>query len=408
MVACSTNGTAVTDSLTDCQSNEALIRGLWGTNLVISLVFFVLVHMNMSKLWKKHNSLAKEARTRGSRYSVYQNKGLFANIPYAYFGMTAQIAFAILKLIDPNMHIGLSWGLTVLWWIQRTCFYFAGDTFQPNLLASLLRTQRGLENVTKWNFRASYLHFFIATGIQVTALPPLLMGNPSVFNPTTGLVSVGAQLNVYALAMLFLMVESYFLKIKVIQILDHSYSLTKDAKTKRIRDKLSKVQDEMVKHAFTQFFLYLVFGVLPFTWRFHDYLLACSWIFVPIAANGLTKSIVQQQEKRSTGTRGSIDDTVESPGPAAALASDRRPHSPSDDPANDNKPMYVHGLELEPKQSTVVSSLEVYSQVSDGVPLVASPKESSSAKRLLRALTPSSRNKANNKNNEFEVEEATN
>lgn len=330
----------LTSSNTDCQMNLILIRVLWGINLFVNIVFYFPIVRNMLSLWQKHKKNALEARTRGKVYSIRENKGLFSNLPYVCLGWWAQTAMAIMKLVDPDQHIGVSWIATILWWIQRTSFYFAGDTFQPALLASLLKSQRNLDHLVARNFLAAKIHFFFAVAVQFMAIPPLVV-QVNEFDPQVSFASVGLLLNIYAAAMFFLCMQARYLKKEVIRILDQSIALSKDEKTKKIRAKLSNVQDELVKHALLQFGLYLVFGVLVFTWRYHDYLIACSWIFVPITARGVTNSIVHDNDKSSEN----VSEPVRSKKDAA----------PGSDNQNssfyDNKPMHIYGLELDPDTS---------------------------------------------------------
>lgn len=349
--------------------------------------------------------MVKSSREKGGRYRLVDNKGLLAMTPFvtvAWFGMGG---YAIMKLIDPSQAIGQSWIATILWWMGRTPFYWAGDTFQPHLLRSLLLSQRNMDDLIRSTFIVSYAHMAVCVMAQFAVIPVLVMSYDP-FDPSAGLAGVAVYLVSFSVGFFFLSLRTMSLAQKIDGILEKSYQLTKDEKTNRIKIRLYDGQSHLGKQAFIQAMVYMIFGGVPFFWRYHAYLLPCSWIMVNLASKRLIGSIVQEDdEKKSTGSGG-----MQSPDTKrkqlAAVAGEDNDSSANSSVYEGTQKMHVYGLDLYPELSngsatvTVGSSEAVTSdaadsqdgriqnhqvaQVRSGVSVRTSP-----AMRVIRAMTPS-------------------
>ena len=393
----------MTSSLTDCQINTDAIRILWAICLAESVLLFVFTLRYYISLYRKHLRIQAEARSRGTKYTLFQNKGLLAVTPYIYVSFPAHTAFAIMKIVNPDATIGSSWLATILWIVFRLAYYLSGYIMQPNLLDSILKSQKNLAGVLRSNWIAAGTHLFFATTAAITAIPVNALGIANPFFPVEGLISVAVYLLVHSLTFGFQSLQCKYLEITVNKILDQSYLLTKDERTKRIRDKLTNVQNAFFKITFFQFFIYFIFGVLVFTWRYHQYLLVFSWFLPPITLIQVVRSIHHEDSPRSSSKKNSIQDKS-----SPNMNNQRKmivnvnnlENAASAETNDEGKPMHVYGLELDPKpdstlkqESTltedyvsVVTDKEAIAPLQTQNPLKQRP---SPAMKLLRALTPS-------------------
>ena len=408
----------MTSSLTDCQINTVAIRILWAICLTESILLFLITIRYYLSLYRKHLRVQAEARSRGTKYTLFQNKGLLAVTPYIYVSFPAHTAFAIMKIVNPDATIGSTWLATILWIIFRLAYYLSGYILQPNLLESILKSQKNLAGVLRSNWIAAGVHLFFATSAAITAIPVNALGISNPFFPVEGFISVAVYLLIHSLGFGMQALQCKYLEITVNKILDQSYHLTKDERTKRIRDKLTNVQNSLFKVSIFQFLLYLVFGVLVFSWRYHQYLLLFSWMLPPLTLLQVVRSIHHEDTPRSSTKKNSVQDKS-SPNPnndrKMIVNINNLENAVSSEINDEGKPMHVYGLELDPKpdsslkqESTLTE--EYSSAVTDKDPIASFQTENplkqrpSPAMKLLRALTPS---RKKNPGEKFNFDEST-
>lgn len=102
------------------------------------------------------------------------------------------------------------------------------------------------------------LHLFVTSAISIAAIMPLAIES----SPTSrvGMISIAIFFNVTAVAMLFLGIQGAYIGSKVQHILGRSYELTKEARTKRIMDKIAVNQRQIRATGIIQFLIYGIFG----------------------------------------------------------------------------------------------------------------------------------------------------
>jgi hypothetical protein len=118
----------VTNSALDCQINDTLVRVLWGLFLLYHVVVFIKYFSKLRWLWEKHATLVQKHKTVGKNYRLWQNKGLFAFLPYVLVGWGCQTIYALTKIIDQSYKLGDSVFVTILYILWRSTFYFACDS----------------------------------------------------------------------------------------------------------------------------------------------------------------------------------------------------------------------------------------------------------------------------------------
>jgi hypothetical protein len=390
---------------------------LWGINLLANTVFFFPIMKNFRLILAKHQSQAAAARTRGALHRLSDNKGLFTCMWYVMFGWAAQEALAIVKLVNPAFHLGFDWLPTILWMITRLTFYFGSDFFPAYLMASLLRSQRNLDHVIRNNFWIMAFHMVLMVIGAATTLPATIaqtIGQYDEFAPTVSLISIGIYLNLQAVGFAGLTLQYRFVERTLNRVLGESFQLTRDERTKKIRDRLVAMHSYQAKIATGQSFVHLVFGVVPMLWRYHDYWLAISYTLLPIASNRMLASIVSDDDKKTTDVSSNT-----SPSGPAARKKIPEPNDSSVVDSSDRAPV-IHGLDLDPLQNQmsvfnpsdntigsesagVNSELEQLQPKDGRVEVKKSP-----AMKIFQALTPSRSAKGSKGKFDFPEEELKN
>lgn len=80
------------------------------------------------------------------------------------------------------------------------------------------------------------------------------------FFPVVGMVSVAVFFLFTSLAMLFFGVQCAYISRKVSHILEESYMISKDPRTKTIKDKIMNFEKASSNQGFLQFVVYGMFG----------------------------------------------------------------------------------------------------------------------------------------------------
>jgi len=269
----------------------------------------------------------------GKKYRLRDNKALFALLPYCSIGWPCQLIYAIAKLSNQSYRLASSVLLSVLYIVWRSTFYFTGDSFQPNLLESLLRSQRNLDHVISVNHKLCQLHMMISILASITVIMPLVLSqNP--FDPTVGMTSVVVFFQMCALGFVFWGFQAKYVSIKVQSILEESFSVSKDSRTLKIRDKIVSSQEKHVKQAVLQFTVYCLFGSFPYLWNKHDYLLPFAWAAADFSINAFIQSLVHEEKENpnkrlrgstlpdqsgGTGSMKGADDAAIAPGDSAMV-----------------------------------------------------------------------------------------
>jgi len=331
----------VTNSLLDCQINVIAIRVLWCIFLAFHIVYTAVVEVpKLRWLWRKHQGVVDKHRVSGKKYRIWENKGLFSMLPYLTIGWTAQLIFAIVKIVDQNYKIGSSVLVTIMYILWRTTFIFCPDTFQPALLASLLKTERNLDHIIELNRKLSLVHMIVFMSSSIlTIIPMVIKQDP--FRPIVGVVSFVLFCAIASLTMLALAVQAFFVEKRVQKILVGSFALSKDARTAKVMSKIALNQRDVIKGGLTQAFIYGAFTVFPYLWNKHDYLVPFSWIFATVQIKRVMDSLIQEDGNVNQSTDAKSQPIV----PVGSnLVS-------SIDVDTDPKQMAIYGLTLDPLAS---------------------------------------------------------
>lgn len=298
----------VTNSLLDCQINVILIQVLWALYLAFHLGSFVRTFPKLKWLWNKHKSIVARSKAAGRKYTIWDNKGLLSLVPYYCLGYWCQIVYAITKLVNQDYKLGGSVHMSIMYILWRITFYFTADNFNPGLLASLLRSQRDCDHIISLNNRLSLAHFVLINLTSIAVIIPMVIADDPFF-PVVGMVSAAVFFLTSSLAMLFFGVQCAYISRKVSHILEESYIISKDPKTKAVKDKIMNFEKTSSNQGFLQFVLYGLFGAFPYLWNKHDYMLPFAWFAATLTVMRCSNTLVHEEaDKSQSGGRGSLSD----------------------------------------------------------------------------------------------------
>lgn len=285
----------VTSSLTDCHVPTVAITVLWAVYLVIHVLIALTYVPRVRYLVGKHKTLADSAKQKGRQYKLTHNKPLLALVPYFVLGWPMQLVYAAYKLANIRTYLAQDVVLTVTYILWRTTFFFAIAYFQSNFLASLLTNEKKMQQVVRQNFFMTKLHFVVMTLLSVCLIVPAAVGeNP--FNPIVGMWSVAVFLLLTSVGMLLIGVHATFVKKQVVDILERSFAITHDIKTRKLCDRFTKFQSHNVRTAYLQFVIYGFYGAFPFMWNKHEWLVPIAWVPVVYTIKQCLDSLIENAD----------------------------------------------------------------------------------------------------------------
>jgi hypothetical protein len=289
----------ITTSQTNCQISNDIIRAMWAFLMFFTLVIWFAAYPKTKLLYGKHEEKVVKAKSQGKVYRLWHNSGFFSIVVFQFIGFPFLWAMCILKLADPNLHIGTDWAPTVLWWIVRFFVYFCTFTIQPALLASLLRGTRNLESIITAHRILSYLSFIGAVSAQFVILWPITT-EVDPFNPQPGYYSLIIYGTLFGSSMIAAAAQALYIERKIVSALNQSIAVAKDDKTRKIKDKLSSMQSTFRRTMLLQATIFIFLAAAPFMWCLHDYFLPISWLAIgPLMLKSLTSIMMDEAEKKS-------------------------------------------------------------------------------------------------------------
>lgn len=102
----------ITSSLTSCQISYVIIRVMWALLLALGVFTYIRVFPQVRFLVNKHTAVVAKYKATGKRYGLRDNKALSNLLIMSIFGMPSLIAMCILKLAQPDLHVGAQCSLS--------------------------------------------------------------------------------------------------------------------------------------------------------------------------------------------------------------------------------------------------------------------------------------------------------
>lgn len=286
----------------DCQVFEPAILGLWSLNILLALNFARRSIPRINTRWKAYKVTRDTQLARGKKYGIKNNRALIANFIFILVNVPGIILFAIIRMAKPDERIGVTVLITIVFCIVKVSFYASSWFFQPALFGTVLKGSGksglkaiGIKPLIKLNDRLSLAQAVISAGGGF--LPFFSIGASSEDAQVIWFI----YCMLTALGLVWLFLQSYYVKVKAIEVLDQSYSISKNEKTKKMRKRIVDMQNSALVNAPIQFMIYIVWGFYAFLWNKHDYLLPISWVSMLLMGKKMAFTAVRDSRTTSKG-----------------------------------------------------------------------------------------------------------
>jgi len=315
---CNTGYTGRSDLLNfegkDCQINELAITILWAFNVAWSFFFYIRSLPRIRLRVNQYLATRKLRIDQGLKYPIYKNRGVIATLVGATLGIPSVIAFGILKLVVPELRIGLDFAPTLLHALARTGFYVAVYFFQPSLFSTLLQSK-------KYKAKARNLILINEWGTLFVCSVSVLLG----FTPFATLYASDNGTGDVAIAVWFVLqmgtvlmlvclcVQAVYLYRKVKKVLAASYSAVQSKRVLKIKNALLGMQLSAGIQALCQGIVYSALCFWTFMYGKYDYYLPIGWLayaymikkiaFTAVAADDTTSKVSQNSTEDSKNSK---------------------------------------------------------------------------------------------------------
>jgi len=281
----------------DCQHGETPVRILWGINLFFQIFFLAKGTPLFLTRWHQFRDTQKQKIASGRKYTIWNNRGLVACLAFLFVCAPSMIAMAILRLVDTNERVGLTYGATILFTTTKLGFYFAVWAFQPALLSTILKGKASTQHLVKVNDVGSAI---LCTFAAIVGCLPLISLFGSDGTDTLAVVVYYLTIGGTWFQLVLLFLQARYVKRKVAKALDASYSTSKNQRIMDIKIGLVGIQKENIRQTIVQGTLFMLLTVFPFFYNRHDYWLPASTIGYALVGYKLAKTTVRDTNGSTT------------------------------------------------------------------------------------------------------------
>ncbi|GBG31999.1 Teneurin-2 [Hondaea fermentalgiana] len=257
-----------------CDVSDVAVHVLWFINFA-SLAWSIgsTRHIIHSR-WKRHWEQVEKHEARGQRYRIRDNRGLLAILVFLVLDAPAGFLLGIIMMATEDQRVGLSWGVTILFFLVSLGFYLMVFFFQPQLLALILRGCRAKESVVQAakNWGLASLSF----SIIAAALPFITL----LFSDGRDVTAQAVYMSYFSLNVVALTVygtQAFGIQYKFNQLMSEN-DVRKDSASDQIRKRMVSFQRVILFQATVQGVIFLTFLLIPYFYNKHEYFMPISWI----------------------------------------------------------------------------------------------------------------------------------
>lgn len=270
-----------TDGL-DCQLQIVVFQGIWGGLLVLHILGQIVSLPKCLQRYRDYKARKDQLQMRGQSYPITKNRGLMTILCYQLVVTPGLIAMCILKIVDTDQRIGVTFGVTFLFFVIKTGFYGATTLFQPALIKTMLRgngfgNKEKINKIVRVSNTAAIINFISSSLISLLPFVTLYAAEGEI-TPLSELVWI-----LYLVGQVIILTgygaQCVYLKKKINEVLDSANTPADSANTiDRARKVLISMQNNVILQAVLNSAIYLAYLFVPFMWNKHDYYLPLSWV----------------------------------------------------------------------------------------------------------------------------------
>lgn len=309
----------------DCQVNEIVIIVLWAVNMVQALYSAYKSAPYVQVRYQSYLDRKELMQKRGRTEQLRKNRGLLASLLLLFGGFPIMVVTGLLRIAKPDERVGVTLGLTLMFFLVKLVFYTANWLYSPALLTSLLKgtnyRKDRLAQLIRINEVGSTIVAFLS--ISFGAVPfasYLIPGELGAAEQSTYLAYfIGMDITMSAYFTLFT-----FMRINIVSVLDESYKATGNRDTMVLRDKLLKMMKSGQFQAFAQLLIYSLFLFWPYMWNKHDYFLPVSWLAFNKLGRECCMTTIKNNNTKSKRSKGSKEKSSKDDSGAGTFEVSRR------------------------------------------------------------------------------------
>ena len=263
----------------DCQVNEIAIIVLWSLNIAQALYSAYTSAPYVKVRYEGYSERKERMRQRGRKEQLRKNRGLLASLLLLFGGFPVMIASGLLRIAKPDERVGVTFGLTLMFFLVKMVFYTANWLYSPALLTSLLKgtnyRKDRMAQLVRINEVGSTLVAILSVTFGAVPFAAYLADGELGYSEQAAYMAyfIGMDITMTAYFVLFT-----FMRINCVAVLDESIKVTGNRETRILRDKLLTMMKSGQVQAGAQLLIYSLFLFWPYMWNKHDYFLPVSWL----------------------------------------------------------------------------------------------------------------------------------
>jgi len=279
----------------DCFVSLIAVRCLWAVVLAAFLISTLTSFPGYVQILRSFRRLQDKRIESGKKpMSILNDRTLFY-LTFLFFVMYPFVmALSIWLLVDPEARIGGQIGPTLLWWSARSSLYVCTSLFQTSLIRKLaLNVQESATLPFELSSRKLITAHFI---LGALVFVPLATDRKEAEVISWVIFNLGTAATLGVICYSGLYVRNTLLR-----QLGEAFSVLNDSEIYKTMDRISVMQKVVIREAFIQGLVHLLFGSIPWLFTTFIYWLPISWLAVSRVANTGIKLLRKEQNFRDQG-----------------------------------------------------------------------------------------------------------
>lgn len=286
----------------DCQINDYAVKSLWALNLLTVLYAQYKGLPYLFSRWYTFRQKQKLHASKGQNYPLTKSKILVACLIFQFVCFPSMVLFGIVRMTTDTERVGVTFMSTLLFATAKLGFYTANYFYSPTLLAMVIVEGRSFmdkETVMKLLKYSSHANKALALlSVLLGFLPFIVFANDGALDGTATTVYV-LYFSGMVISITLIVLQTWYIKVKVVAMLNESYSVSKEEKVLVFRDKIKTMQNSGIRQGGIQVFFYLSFLMIPHMYNLHDYFLPISWITFSVLGRKMYMTTVRDDNQSS-------------------------------------------------------------------------------------------------------------
>ncbi|CAK9041243.1 EGF_2 domain-containing protein, partial [Durusdinium trenchii] len=289
----------------DCHINLVTVQLLWAMLLFGTLLVFGFYIVPFVAVYKRFKAQQRVRIAKGhAPRKIWDHKTLLTLAIYFSITTPTFVAMSVLMIARPDSQLLAQDPLpSFLWWVGRSSFYVCTSLYLPALQQSIL----GRKASKKFWQNGERMAWTLTSGhLVLGAMVWIPFADPD--NRRLAVVTWCLAIGLTSVLQAIIALQAWHLKHTLVKQLANAHEYLQNDDIGRTKQLMEELQDNTIRHASAQSFVYLLLSAVPYLHTSYSYILPISWFTIPAMGRRVARTLLI--EYQSTNAAGSGFNTI--------------------------------------------------------------------------------------------------